>query len=632
MKYKKIFLLVLSTLVLAACTNKPDNSSSNITSSSSEATSQLSSATTSSSSAAQSSSLSDTTSNSSSSTSDQQTTWKTEEIDLMESIVGEAIPYIKLADNYVCTFDTDEDGDYLYIYDESTTDLLTGYWTILENAGYISDGEETALDGSYTAYYYVKDDIVIQYNFYPGDDTYSSGNEIYAWIDDGGSTVGGVQTTDTSWPKDLSSAMTTMYGIELPFIALDAAYYYEFDDTTKEVLIADDSAINYLTQENYGQTLLDAGFVLEEVDDSYGYDVTTYSKAIDENYQIIVTIDFFPGNDTYSSGNEIYAYVDEIIHPVTSSTWPSEQIGTLLGATYNIPSFGVNGDYTYYTYAGGLYISGTVDADITEAYEAQAKENGLLMGYNIDYVNMQISYYIYDWEENFMVSYGFNEEDSSFEVYMLPAEATYDSLENTFPSNQIVAFLGEGKTEVPAFDCMEGSTYKVTMVEADPEFGLTAYLMITAIDNGTIGTDSIEDKYVTILETAGWTVDNTDYENTGYVATNDNDSVTLTFYTLDGLFYFYVEEASSIVADTGFDLSTSKAQVTTDTKTQVVYTLGQYTLTIDKSASQVDANNYLGNGVDHHETRVYKGQTMTIETTEGSLGIVVIETKSTVDA
>lgn len=550
----------------------------------------------------------------------------------MIAMYGEELPFIALDAAYY--YEWDETSKVVMIADETETNYIAlgDYGHALLDAGFTLDGIDNSQGYEIATYSKVLDEtnkLVVEIDFYPGDDTYYPGNEIYAYIDDG--TTSGVQTTDTSWPEDLSNAMIAMYGEELPFIALDAAYYYKFDETTKKLLIGDDTETNYLTQENYGQSLLDAGFTLEELDNSQGYDVITYTKALDENYQLIVTTDFYPGDETTPSGNEIYAYVDEIIHPVTSTTWPSEQIDTLLGATYNIPSFIVNGDYTYYTYAGGLYITGVVDVDITEAYEAQAKENGLLVGVGIDYSSLEAYYYIYNWEENFMISYGFNQEDSSFSIYILPSQPAYDSLVDTFPADQIVSLLGEGKTEVPAFDCIEGSNYKVKMVEEDPEYGLTAYFMITAIDNGTIGTDSIEDKYLAILETAGWTVDASDYDNSGYIATTENNDVCLTFYTIDGLFYLYVEDASSITANGVFDLSTSDAQATINTSTQVVYTSGQYTVTIDKGTSQVATNNYLGNGVDHHETRVYRGQTLTIETTEGTLGAVVIEFSSTAD-
>lgn len=635
MKNKKLCLLLMSTLALVACNNtpKPSGSSSlDPNSGTSDVTTTTDNTSVDNTSTGDATTSTESSSSvSSSSTPEPQKSWSVADISVMESLLGEAIPYVQLADNYVCIKDSDADGDYIYIYDESSTNLLTNYSATLEAAGYTYVGEETDSTSNYTAYFYSKDDIVIQYDYYPGDSEYSASNEIYAWIDSG-TIVGGVQTTDTSWPEKLSNAMTTMYGFELPFIALDEAYYYQFDVDSKELLIGDDTETNYLIQEDYEATLLEAGFVLDNVDNSAGYDVTTYTKAIDENYQLIVSVDFFPGSDTYSPGNEIYAYVDEIIHPVTSSTWPSEQIDTLLGATYNIPSFIATGDYTYFTYAGGLAISGQVDSDISEAYLAQANENGLLTGENYDFITDESSYYIYNWEENFTINYSYSLEDSSFLIYISPTQPTYNSLEDIFPSDQIVAFLGEGKTEVPAFDCEEGKNYKVTKVEANPEYGITPFLMINAIDNGSFGTDSIVDKYVAILENAGWTVDTSDYDSSGYIATTSNNDVCLTFYTQNEIFYLFVEEASSsTVAEGVFDLSTSDAQVTTNSATQVVYTSGQYTVTIDKGTAASAANNYLGNGV-HVETRVYKGQTLTIGATEGTLGTIVIETSSTVDA
>lgn len=635
MKNKKLCLLLMSTLALVACNNTPKPSvtssldpssvTSDVATTSTDNTSiEGTSTSTSTTSSAELSS-----STTSSSSLNSQKSWTAADISVMENLLGEAIPYVQLADNYVCVTETDADGDFVYIYDESTTNLLTNYSATLEAAGYKYVGEEKDATNTYTAYYYSKGDIVIQYDYYPGDSEYSASNEIYAWIE---TSIGGVQTTDTSWPEELSTAMTNIFGEVLPFVALDEAYEYNWSEESKELVILDNCDTDYLTQENYRATLEAAGFVLDEVDSSYGFDIITFTKAIDEDYQIILSMYFYPGDEEVSSGNEIDVRVDEIIHPVTSTTWPSEQIDTLLGATYNIPSFGVNGDYTYYTYHGVLFISGEVDSDITEAYEAQANENGLLTGSNIDFTTFEYYYYIYNWEENFTIDYAYSQDDSSFTICILPAQPTYDSLDDTFPSDKIVSLLGEGKTEVPSFDCNEGSNYKVTMIEADPENGITAFLMIKAIDNGTIGTDSIEDKYLTILETAGWTVDTSDYENSGYIATTENNDVCLTFYTENGVFYLYVEDASSTtIAEGVFDLATSDAQITKNTTTQVVYTSGTYEVTIDKGSAASPANNYLGNGV-HLETRVYKGMTLTIGTTEGTLGTVVIECSSSTDA
>ena len=52
------------------------------------------------------------------------------------SVIGELIPFVQLDQNYTSVIDSDEDGYYVCIYDEATTNLLTNKGNTLSSNGY----------------------------------------------------------------------------------------------------------------------------------------------------------------------------------------------------------------------------------------------------------------------------------------------------------------------------------------------------------------------------------------------------------------------------------------------------------------------------------------------------------------
>lgn len=541
--------------------------------------------------------------------------WPDEVKNEMEQIIGEVLPYVELAEGYQHGINEDADGKFFYLMDESTENLLGEYGDILTKEGYQYNSVDT--EEGYEIYFYTKGNIVVQYDFFPGNTEFAAGNEIYAWVENGGGTEDPGQTTLTAWPSELETLLTNTVGTTIPFVPLAANFAYEmYDEAT--VYIYDETSTNYLS--TYGDTLIANGFILGAQDDSYGYDIYLYQKAINEDYNLIVQYDFFPGSTDYAAGNEIYVFLNQIIKETTSDVWPAEEIATLLGANckVTVPSFAVDGSYHYYEYEGSFVIYGAVASDISATYQASAVANGFLVGTTIDFNTWEPVDYLYDWEEYVAVFYTYYAEDGAFELSITPSEPAYDELLASFPSDRIQTFLGEGATEVPAFTIPEGQTYKFTQVTGDEP-----YLEIDAIDNGTIGVDAIEDTYKALLEAANWKIDASNYDEAGYIAISEAGNVKLTFYTYEGLFVLYVEAIVPLPAG-AIDLTTLN-QVTTNTADQVVYQNGNVSVTIDKGASATNANNYLGGNSTYTHTRVYKGQTLTFAVSEGTLSTITIQ-------
>lgn len=451
------------------------------------------------------------------------TEWNANTKSIMNEVIGEELPFVELKNNYVCTKETDDSGDYVQICDDDSVNHLTNYGDTLVSNGYTYDSESS--DGEVTSYFYVKDDIVVQYGF-----AASEGNTIFAWVE-----TPTAQTTDTAWPSNLSALMTTLLKEELPFVALAENYEYE----SNQIYIYDNSNVNYL--ENYGATLVANGYELAFSDESSGYPIYEYVKYINANAMIVVDFDYYPGDEYTYPCNEIAARLSHL-----TTSWPSEAIATIIGNEHSakVPVFSATSGYEYYCATDAITIVGEVSADLSTSYKDGAKEDGLLVGFDIDWNTFEYYEYLYDWEENFVVSMSSSFEENAnsgyFSITISKSEKTYDTLESAFPTGAIATFLGDVTTEVPSFAIAEGNTYKVTNEEADELFGTPASLSIYAIDNGVVGTDSLEDIYKTTLTNAGYTVDDSQYEDYGYIATSADNKVGLTFYTESGVFYLYI--------------------------------------------------------------------------------------------
>ena len=112
--------------------------------------------------------------------------WKDGEIKMMEELLGEAIPFIKLADGYtVETLVDDKDGSkYIYILSKDDEDISETYRKKIEFEDYVENNINN--NNGYTSYVYSKKvvghDIVIQFGYFQGNGEHPAGFEIFAWI------------------------------------------------------------------------------------------------------------------------------------------------------------------------------------------------------------------------------------------------------------------------------------------------------------------------------------------------------------------------------------------------------------------------------------------------------------------
>lgn len=111
-----------------------------------------------------------------------------------------------------------------------------------------------------------------------------------------------------------------------------------------------------------------------------------------------------------------------------------------------------------------------------------------------------------------------------------------ETVKTSFPAAALKSFLSEqGLNSTVPSPVSEGEwTYEIK-----DDGG--KYFEASVADSGTVGTNSIEDTYKALLEnTVGWKVDDTEYDEYGYLA---NDGVVeVQFYTEEGKFNFWAYE------------------------------------------------------------------------------------------
>lgn len=105
------------------------------------------------------------------------TEWTDDIEALMELFVGTVIPFVALDTD---TLTIEGASEYFWIYDLSSTNVLSNYGDTLEEAGYTYVSTDDTY--GYDIVTYCKGDIYVDYSYYPGDDEYSPSNDIMFYI------------------------------------------------------------------------------------------------------------------------------------------------------------------------------------------------------------------------------------------------------------------------------------------------------------------------------------------------------------------------------------------------------------------------------------------------------------------
>lgn len=313
--------------------------------------------------------------------------WTEEEKAIMIDAIGTILPEGPFSNERQSEGYIDEyDGAYtFYMFDGSCGDVSTQYASILENAGYSSLG----VDNSYGYDVYTfgayasldsEDIICVQFGYYPGDDEYEPGIDLYAWIysedssDNGGNNDPVIGET-TSWTEDEKAIMMDAIGMILPegpfsneresegyIDEYDGAYtFYMFDGACGDV------------SAQYASILENAGWIDDGTDDSYGYLIYYFYLPVDgsDTDFIYIQLDYYPGDDEYEPGIDLYAW----IYSSDSSeggdwmytSWPEADINDLFTGLTTIPAVPGTG-FDLYDYEGQIIVMAETNSDIENTY------------------------------------------------------------------------------------------------------------------------------------------------------------------------------------------------------------------------------------------------------------------------
>lgn len=142
----------------------------------------------------------------------------------------------------------------------------------------------------------------------------------------------------------------------------------------------------------------------------------------------------------------------------------------------------------------------------------------------------------------FMINQGGDEDYNFNGVYTyalakIPEEERISSYSDAFPAESLTAdFSADFAALVPSFTPASGNKIRY---QFDEEEG---YASISCFDDGTVGTNSIEDAYLATLEGLHYVIDDSEYEEYGYYASDANETVLIQFFSYEGMFRLYVSE------------------------------------------------------------------------------------------
>lgn len=498
--------------------------------------------------------------------------WPTDVANSMIEVIGEKLPYFEVLNAYDYGVETDDEGEYFYLLEESGDTDQTAIWgQALTGNGYVLLTTDSSL--GYNIFLYTKEttegNIIAQIDYYPGSDEFEAGMEVYAWI------VTPVEYL-TGWTEEQKIEMKGLLGEEIPFV--------ENVFSIESELLSEDG-VYYITDPNGDQTQLeiyntalvnDFNYVYNEEDDTY-YKVST----LNDEYQICIETYI----DAIFGGLCIDAYCSMI--PVESTTWPAEKIAEILTTNFTreIPSISAS-NYLYIYDTNYILLQLNANSDAVNAFVEALT--------NIDIV----STFTYDDDQLVSISsvdfygkaaiYTNLYENDIITVQINYIESVDGELVDEFPIADINSLLGVEDSKIPTVEIGEGEQYRV---DSDADLKM---MVIYALDKENTFCAAYEQKLVE----GGWTVTSS---NGVYTAINAELTIELIFETNNALFSLTIDEYKT---ESNFDF-TNEDQITTKGADVSIWTSGECTLTVTKGTSTTNVGNtsYFSNPF-----RFYKGQ------------------------
>ena len=370
----KTMLTLVTLMSLAGCTvNNTSTNSNSINGSTNISNSELSSSIASTSSTSSSTEIESSSSSNSSSTTpsspaepsspsspsdssssnNSKNEWDAELAELMETHIGETIPYVQLNEESLEYYYYEDDYGYpiVAIFDESDVNLLVDYDDILLEAGYKLEEYYDADYYGYEIYFYSKGNVLIQYDYYPGDEEYAAGNEIYVTVLELEEEPEPGDSYSDPWPTALIESYFN--GVSVPSVP-NVSNYLVTDYMDFVGLLAIECAASDGIEESYIAALEAEGFTVQ-------YD-SSYEQYCATEATNSVQVDFY----CYEG-----AFTVVLSEPVVAlpSEWPEDLISSYYGVSIPQPlDATVKEVVDYYEYDETVVIEIEGDISTLEAY------------------------------------------------------------------------------------------------------------------------------------------------------------------------------------------------------------------------------------------------------------------------
>lgn len=428
--------------------------------------------------------------------------WREKDKEKMQQYLTEVLPLAPLTNEYVLEENEDENGEYLYIYDEKTQNICSTYGDILVKNAYMFV-QEDATNG---VYIYMKalsvsEAIIVQIDYFVGNSEFAPCFEIVAYL-----LIAVNDEVITDWNEETKTLMNEKLGIVLPVAPLTSNYMYESyideEDGAEVVYIYDENVENVCDE--YATLLLAQGYTfLLEDEGAFLYFIDNGDSTL------CVQIDYFEGNELFDPCFEIYAWnskKDEV-YP----SWPTELINEeLKSLNLQLPAYTQASEYGFISYSDDsdvaflVSVYGVDETSITTYSNLLKAANWTLLGSDDSGYFSAISP-----SSEYVISYYYNQELS---VYF----DTYTEVPSLqWPALEIKDYLNNEEIEIPSYD---GIAYTTTISNN--------YLVILVSTNST----DCENEYKTILENHSWIVDSSNYDEYGHYALDATGTYELYFY------------------------------------------------------------------------------------------------------
>ncbi len=366
----------------------------------------------------------------------------------------------------------------------------------------------------------------------------------------GGDTGGGEKKSWSDIEKGLLE--TYAYGEDVPFIYFEGNQEMVYDEDYGCLSISGGQA-TAAELEAYA-TILDSygyegGYIEEYLIYDFIAEVTTEEGAryielqfycLDEAEEVATSGTFCL--DIYDPYFYVWGDIPLSDIIATFAVPSSSEVPALVGASrYDLVM-----DYYLFGYDILVVDAYGVDVATCEAsYETVLETASWTVEYVVDEENGNF-YNAVSPTEDLSIQFFYVPAIEALEIWVIGAEPEVVGEENVlFPSSQMATFvsdvLGVTGVTVPSLSNSLGAIFSYIENVDDPKQGTNFY--VYAVDNGTPGTNSLEDTYKALLESASWINTNDadyTYEDYGYFYADASSKIEVQFYSYEGYFQLWV--------------------------------------------------------------------------------------------